>query len=557
MTLLTGHRPAPIRTIPTVSAAVGLLLAAPLYAGTLRGYLESVEGNTLVVGERIVELSPSTRVERRDDPGFTASGLRPGFEVEVKIEGSTARVGTLTAKRLKVLTKPSEPIKVEGFVERIEERSLRVDGWSIQWPQGLVRDDVKLGMDLAGEGELHDDGTVRLHAWKIRARQEDPGEREFLAQVANGMADFREKLKHASDPTLQEYVTRVGMRVAPDRLKQTEGALAFYVVNHDEPNAFALPDGTIVVHSGLLDVLANEAQLAFVLGHEIAHVAHGHAYLSRKRGRRLGIVTAIASTVASGVASVLLRDSGASDLFDSLNDMGSDLILLAAVNGYSRDLEDEADRIGLAYAFDGGYDPYQSVEVWRSLSRQVKDQGRVSNWFFGNHSTHKARIANLTKELNKHYRLSTQPGTLARNENEYQAALQRRAAAEQQASLRPREADATGCMAGDISLERGGDVDRVDELGNTVLMRAVQTCPLPAIRRLVDLGVNANPKPNAQDFTPLGLALVSGKWDVAEFLVERGARLRTSQIDALFFERPTDSSQLAILERAEQKEASR
>lgn len=555
MTLRTAGTRAPIRTIFTVSAVVGLLFATPLCADTLKGYLESVRGSTVVVGGRVVEVSPSTRVERRDDPGFAASGLRPGFEVEVEVAGSTARTGTLTAKRLKVLTRPSEPIKVEGFVERIDERGLRVDGWVIEWPQGLAHDSAKLGMNLTGEGELRDDGTVKLRAWKLEAREEDEDEREFLDEAASSTADLRERLQASSDPVLQEYVTRVGMRVAPDRLKQAEDSLAFYVLDNDEPNAFALPDGTVVVHSGLLDVLTNEAQLACVLGHEIAHVTHGHPYRSYKRGRRMRIVTAIASGIASGVAGVFLGD-GASDLFDSLNDMGSQLMLSAAVNGYSRDLEDDADRIGLAYAFDGGYDPYQSVEVWRSLSQQAKDQSKVTNWFFGDHSTHQARIANLTKELNTHYRLSTQPGTMARNESEYRVALERRAAAVQHASLRPRDVAATACTPAVLGLV-GSDLRHVDEHGNTVLMRAVQVCPLPEIEKLVEAGAEASPRPNAQDFTPLGLALVSGKWDVAEYLVERGARLTTAQIDSIFFERPTDPGQVAILARAEQKEASR
>jgi predicted Zn-dependent protease len=408
--------PMTLRTFSYISAALGLMLAAPVHAGTLKGHIEAVEGNTLVVEQRRVELLSSTRIERSEDPGISAARLRPGWEVEVNVDGDVAKPGTLTAKRLKVLTKPSVPITVKGFVEKIHEHSLRVDGWSIQWPDGLAPDAVKLGMDLEGEGDLRDDGTVRLHTWKIKVRPEDRGEREFLAEVSGQLRGLRDKLEAASDPTLQEYVTRVGMRVAPDQMKQTKGALAFYVLNNPEPNAFALPDGTIVVHVGLLDLLENEAQLACVLGHEIAHVTHSHAYRSHRGGRRLGVLAGI----AAGVTRVVLRDDA---IGRALGSLGSDLALKAAVNGYGRNLENDADRIGLGYAFDAGYDPYQSVEVWRHLSTRLKDQSRVSNWFFGNHATHRARIANLTEELNRRYRCRVQPGALARNEPDYQLVL--------------------------------------------------------------------------------------------------------------------------------------
>jgi Zn-dependent protease with chaperone function len=548
------HGRAARRAITIVSAALALLPATPLLAGTLKGYLENVEGSTLVIGERVVGLSPSTRVERRGDPTFSAAGLRAGFEVEIEVDGGTAGSGTLMARRLKVLTRRSQPIKVEGFVERIGEDSLRVDGWPVLWPQGLARDRVKLGMDLAGEGELRDDGSVELRVFKLEEREPDADAREFHAEASRSLAGLRSRLRIASDPALQEYVSRVGMRVAPEWLKQTPGAVAFYTVDDDEPNAFALPDGTIVVHSGLLDALANEAQLACVLGHELAHVTHDHAFRHHQRRRRLGIMTTVASAVASGIVAAVTGSGAAADLFGSLNDLGSELMLTAAVNGYGRDLEDDADRIGLGYAFDAGYDPFQSLAVWRTLAERVGDRSRVSNWFFGDHSTHRARIANLTRELNDRYRRSLQPGALARNEDEYQQAVRRHTAMAEDGSLARAAASASACFAVETSPARGADAA---ERNGVLLMGAVQSCPLPVIKGLVEAGVDANPRPNAQGVTPLGVALISGKWDVAEFLVDRGARLETSQIDALFFERPTDARPLAILERAERKEASR
>jgi HEAT repeat protein len=108
--------------------------------------------------------------------------------------------------------------------------------------------------------------------------------------------------------------------------------------------------------------------------------------------------------------------------------MGADLALTAAVNGYGRDLEDDADRIGLRYAYEAGYDPFPAVELWRVLSKRVPDEGAVSNWFFGDHSTQRARISNLTLEINLRYRGRVEAAGLARNEKEYRLALMRHAA---------------------------------------------------------------------------------------------------------------------------------
>ena len=122
-------------------------------------------------------------------------------------------------------------------------------------------------------------------------------------------------------------------------------------------------------------------------------------------------------------------------------------------------------------------------------------------------------------------------------------------------------ATALGCAAGDGTLDNrlrtieaivkaGADPKAADELGNTILLQSAHLCPLPVIRKLVEPGAPANPKPNAQGVTPLGMALTSGKWEVAEFLVDSGARITAKEVDMVFFEKPTDPKRLALLRRA-------
>jgi len=100
------------------------------------------------------------------------------------------------------------------------------------------------------------------------------------------------------------------------------------------------------------------------------------------------------------------------------------------------------------------------------------------------------------------------------------------------------------------ALKAGADPRVSDKMGNTVLLQSARLCPLPVVRKLVELGAPANPGPNKQGVTPLGVALTAGKWDVAEFLVDSGARITAKEIDVASFETPTDPRVAALLKRA-------
>lgn len=101
----------------------------------------------------------------------------------------------------------------------------------------------------------------------------------------------------------------------------------------------------------------------------------------------------------------------------------------------------------------------------------------------------------------------------------------------------------------DLLIAHGADVNHRDAQGNTVLIAAVQQCPLAVIERFVTAGAEPNPV-NAQQFTPLKMAMVAGRWDIAEFLVGKGARMSAKEADQLFMEKPQDPAQAAILKRA-------
>jgi hypothetical protein len=100
-----------------------------------------------------------------------------------------------------------------------------------------------------------------------------------------------------------------------------------------------------------------------------------------------------------------------------------------------------------------------------------------------------------------------------------------------------------------VLVDHGLPPNLSDESGNTMLMSAAQLCPVAVTARLLALGAAVDPV-NNQRFTPLQMALVSGKWDVAKVLIDHGARITRTQADQIFFEPPQEQAQRDLLARA-------
>jgi predicted Zn-dependent protease len=392
---------------------LGLAAApAPSTAGELKGIIWDV--NPLVVEGVQVVLSPSTRFERKGHPNFTAQELRIGWEVEVDGRADGDR---FLAEKFKIKTERHKKVEVEGFVESLGEDSFDVEGRRVRW-SGVDRAAMQPGLVLKGKGALIDDGTIELQSYEVRPSELDEGEVKYLALAAAELLELKKNLDFYDDRLFQEYVARVGHSLAPEWASRGGLSFNFSIVNDPELNAFALPDGTVVIHSGLLATLENEAQLAAVLGHEMAHVTHKHGYRGYRHQQKMQWIALGAAVAAAAVDANRTPAEGPS-WTSTLISLGATLSLTAAVNGHGRNMEDDADRIGLAYAIDAGYDPFQAPRVWELFSRHTGDRNAVANWFFSDHSTHRARIGNLTQEINRYYRDGLDPGKLNRNQDEY------------------------------------------------------------------------------------------------------------------------------------------
>jgi predicted Zn-dependent protease len=184
------------------------------------------------------------------------------------------------------------------------------------------------------------------------------------------------------------------------------------VVKDPTLNAFAYPHGSLYVHTGLVARMESEDHLATVLGHEMTHVENRHMLRYQRAAQNRQIGFAVASVAA---AVVLAGEQGeayeAGDwsraatigvLGDLLVGLGLQLAFLAAVNGYGRDLEQEADYGGFAKLAAAGYDPSVGPEVYQALLDDHGEPTSVEGFFFGSHPKLSARVENAKLWLAEH-----------------------------------------------------------------------------------------------------------------------------------------------------------
>lgn len=187
------------------------------------------------------------------------------------------------------------------------------------------------------------------------------------------------------DPEVNAYITRLGDSLAV--LVDDQGRnWRFSIVDDPEINAFAVPGGYIYVNRGLILKAQTLAQLAGVVGHEIAHVTQRHSVKQMEKGRKLGI---------GAMGLCLLQPT-----FCQMG--GGDLIGLAggaAMAKFSRNDETEADREGLRYILRAGIDPRGLPEMFEIMLAESRARGREGGGFLASHPAESDRIAATRKMI--------------------------------------------------------------------------------------------------------------------------------------------------------------
>jgi len=201
------------------------------------------------------------------------------------------------------------------------------------------------------------------------------GEIDFKSERTIGeslaLEAFRRYGMPVNDPSLQKYVNLVGLTVARNSLRPGI-PYVFVVVDSPLQNAFSCPGGIIFISSALFKTMETEAQLAGVLAHEVAHVAHKHALKSIQRARFFQGVGKITSATMKG-------DKG-----KQFENMIGDLENILFDKGLDQNMEFEADQSAMETADRTGYNPTGLMEVLKELRRIETGSKKKGSWF----STH-------------------------------------------------------------------------------------------------------------------------------------------------------------------------
>jgi predicted Zn-dependent protease len=200
-----------------------------------------------------------------------------------------------------------------------------------------------------------------------------------------------EKVKKESDlnedARLGALIRRVGHRIA--RASGREDLdWEFIIIDDRSANAFALPGGKVAFNTGILPLAEDEAGVAVVMGHEVAHVLARHGAERLSQSRMIGIGKTVLSIVLSSSApaarSTVLNAYG----------IGSKLGVMLP---FSRSHESEADDIGLSLMARAGYDPSTAVRFWKRMKEESK--GRKSLALLATHPGHEKRIDGLKERM--------------------------------------------------------------------------------------------------------------------------------------------------------------
>ena len=240
-------------------------------------------------------------------------------------------------------------------------------------------------------------------AWAQDAALPDFGEgnavplsQEYLMGRA-WLMQFRRQAPILSDPQLQDYTERLIYDLAVTS-QLRERRLEVVLVDNRTINAFAVPGGVVGVHNGLILAAGSEAQLASVLGHELAHLSQRHFSRSQENAQKsqkaalagmlAGLVAVAAGGGDAGVAAIAGSQAAAQD----------------ASLRYSRQHEQEADRVGMQNLVAAGYDPYGAAQMFEVMQAESRRYGARPPEFLLTHPLTEKRIADARNRAGQYPR---------------------------------------------------------------------------------------------------------------------------------------------------------
>jgi predicted Zn-dependent protease len=184
------------------------------------------------------------------------------------------------------------------------------------------------------------------------------------------------------DRELEAYLNGIARKLQPPEAYERI-PFRILVVQNPYCNAFALPNGYVYVHTGILARMDNEAQLATLLAHEMTHATHRHVLREFHGTLNKSLVFASTRSLIGGVPAL-------GELSTALGELSAE----AAISGHSRALETEADMVGIKLVVKAGYDPREAPKLFQHLKAEMEEEDQKEPFFFGTHPRLKERIEN-------------------------------------------------------------------------------------------------------------------------------------------------------------------
>jgi len=210
-----------------------------------------------------------------------------------------------------------------------------------------------------------------------------------------------------TDQALEDYLNHIAVKLQP---RPAGLKIRVKIIKNTNLDASAYPNGIIYINSGLLARMDNEAQLAAVLGHEITHCTQRHALRAFRKAKDK-------PALLRAVEHALSKTKSLQDMAQFMGISGA----IAAFSGHIRELEAEADRMGIDLMARAGYDPREALFIFNQMSGEI-EQEELEESPFGSHPTVRQRVVNLQKLIDTQY---PQKGTETLNRKIFLAKLTR------------------------------------------------------------------------------------------------------------------------------------
>jgi len=314
-------------------------------------------------------------------------------------------------------TRSAKPENFSGYAEWTRGRTLIVDGQRVVANPATkfkskgfpTLESIPLGHEVGVKGIRLPDGA--LLATEVEAKPNGVGMFENDIRSATDEMEAKwlqdgaitEEDDGGKERTIGRVVTagprvervqRITRRILPPYVDASR--IRVHVVETKGWNAMAMGNGAVWVFTGLLDDMSDD-EVALILGHELAHYTHEHSRREFKRafwGQLIGVGAMLA---AEALTDDEKKQAGVA--------VAAMAVMLVKRNGYSRELEDQADRVGMRYAYEGGYDVSKGPSLWTRFRDKYGDENGLMNFFLGSHPQASDRIKRLTREVELNYRV--------------------------------------------------------------------------------------------------------------------------------------------------------